>query len=215
VIIANTPQLIFSFLYFALNSLLTSMSSAAEWSGYAKERKSLRVSNKPQLSQRSNYFLSIPYRYAVPLIVLSAILHWLISESLFIVDIEAWDANMERGLDKDVVTCGYSPAAILSAICVGAFMFICLVALAFRPLHSAMPVAGSCSLAIAAACHPMFDPNGQGGVDSGIEEEDEEQEEDMSLLLVQWGAVPVDGPIGHCSFTSGDVEMPETGKEYQ
>ncbi|KAJ5553974.1 hypothetical protein N7513_003933 [Penicillium frequentans] len=214
VIIANLPQLIFSCLYFAFNSLLTSMCLAAEWSGYANNRKSLRVSNNPQLSQRSNYFLSIPYRYALPLIVLSVTLHWLISESLFVVGIEAWDMNMMREPDSDLTTCGYSPVAILSSICVGALMFICLVGLSFQPLESAMPVAGSCSMAIAAACHPLFDPNrhedgGGGDVDS------ENEDEDMGLLPVQWGAVPVDGPMGHCSFTSGDVEMPQRGREYQ
>ncbi|KAJ5210104.1 hypothetical protein N7491_009916 [Penicillium cf. griseofulvum] len=78
--IANAPQLIFSFLYFAFNSLLTTMALAAEWSGYAIHRKGLRVSNNAQLSQRSQYFLSIPYRYSMPLLAASATLHWLISQ---------------------------------------------------------------------------------------------------------------------------------------
>jgi hypothetical protein len=62
-------------------------------------------------------------------------------------------------------------------------------------------------MAIAAACHPLFDPNRHrdgGGDDVNSDNEDE----DIGLLPVQWGAVPVDGPMGHYSFTSGDVEMP-------
>lgn len=213
VLIANTPQLLFSCLYFAFNSILTCMCVAAEWSSYANKRKSLRVSNNPQLAQRSNYFLSIPYRYAIPLIVLSITLHWLISESLFMVGVEAWDNDMQRDPSGDVISCAYTPVAILSSILIGAFMFTSLVALSRQRLESAMPVAGSCSLAIAAACHPRVDPNQLRDV--VMEDHRDEEEEDMGLLPVQWGAIPVEGPLGHSSFTSRDVDMPGNGKEYQ
>ncbi|KAJ5154792.1 uncharacterized protein N7500_010231 [Penicillium coprophilum] len=116
VLIANAPQLIFSFLYFAFNALLTAMTLAAEWSSYATHHKGLRVSNNPQLAQRSNYFLSIPYRYATPLILVSGILHWLISQSLFMVGVEAFDSDMVRNPPRDVITCGYSPVAIVCSI---------------------------------------------------------------------------------------------------
>ncbi|CAG8898638.1 unnamed protein product [Penicillium egyptiacum] len=213
VLIANAPQLIFSFLYFAFNALLTAMTLAAEWSSYATHHKGLRVSNNPRLSQRSNYFLSMPYRYATPLLLLSGVLHWLISQSLFMVGIEAFDSNMVRNPSRDLTTCGFSPVAILSSVVVGGCMFLCLVGLGFRRFESAMPVAGSCSLAISAACHPNFDPNGgrkDGDVDVDSEDEDEE---DMALLPVKWGAVSV-GPMGHCSFTSKDVEEAKMGWIY-
>lgn len=209
VFIANSPQLIFSFLYFAFNSLLTTMALAAEWSGYAHHRKGLRVSNNPRLSQRSTYFLSIPYRFSIPLIVATTILHWLISESLFLVSVEAFDSDSLRDPSRDLFTCGFSPTAIVSSLAVGIFMFLCLVGLSFRPFETAMPVAGSCSLAIAAACHPEFDPNENRTVQSQTEDED------MALLPVRWGAVPVNGRIGHCSFTSKDVDMPGGGQIYK
>ncbi|KAJ5082659.1 hypothetical protein N7532_011702 [Penicillium argentinense] len=215
VIIANTPQLIFSFLYFAFNSLLTAMNFAAEWSGYAVSRKGLRVSGSPSLSQRSNYFLSLPYRYAAPLICVSALLHWLISQSLFMVGIEAYGPNMERQRGQDFLTCGYSPVAIVSSIAVGSFMFFCLVGLSFRKFESAMPVAGSCSFTIAAACHPAFDANHRenGEMDAGVQWENED--EDMGLLPVKWGSVQVVGLVGHCTFTSGDVHEPQKEHRYQ
>lgn len=52
-----------------------------------------------------------------------------------------------------------------------------------------MPVAGSGSLAIAAACHPRVDPNQLRDVVR--EGHRVEEMEDMRLLDVQWGAVPV------------------------
>lgn len=59
------------------------MLMAEEWSGYVHERKPLRVSN-PSGSQRSTYRLQLPYRYGIPLLVLSGLLHWPVSQSLLI-----------------------------------------------------------------------------------------------------------------------------------
>ncbi|KAL4924160.1 uncharacterized protein BDV17DRAFT_275337 [Aspergillus undulatus] len=211
-IIANTPQLIFSLLYFVLNSILTAMTLAAEWSRYARTRRGLRVSWNPQSAQRRTYFLSLPYRYAMPLIASCATLHWLISQSLFLVGVDAYDGQWERIERLDVMTCGYNPIAIVSSISVGVAMLLCAAALSCRRLDSSMVVAGSCSLAIAAACHTKYDPN--------LNLEDEGQRiqsltaEDMEYLPLQWGSVSVDGELGHCTFTSERVEMPEAGRLY-
>lgn len=215
VLIANSPQLIFSLLYFAFNGLLTAMCFAAEWSSFAIQRKGLRVSDNPTATQRSKYFLSIPYRYAVPLALTSCLLHWLISRSLFLVAIQAYDPNLERNPKGDVYNCAFSPVAIVSGLSVGSAMFLSLIGLSFRRFESAMPVAGSCSLSIAAACHPTYNPNQDGRITENLAAQAEDRDEEMAYLPVQWGAVAVDGPIGHCTFTSEDVFPPEKGKRYQ
>ena len=157
-LIANLPQLIYSVIYFAVNSIITTMTLASEWSQYAFQRKGLRVSKEPQMSQRSTYFLSLPYRYALPLLTTSGILHWLISQSLFLVGIEAYTPDFKHDPSSDLNTCGYSPVAIVCSILVGAAMVTSLVGLGFKRFKSGMPVAGSCSLAIAAACYPASVP---------------------------------------------------------
>lgn len=43
VLLCNTPQIVFSVLYYMYNRLYTSMVSAQEWSHFAYERKYLRV----------------------------------------------------------------------------------------------------------------------------------------------------------------------------
>lgn len=45
VLVANSPQPILSFLYLLFNGVLTSMLLADEWSQFAHDRKSLRVSD--------------------------------------------------------------------------------------------------------------------------------------------------------------------------
>ena len=66
----------------------------------------------------------------------------------------------------------------------------------FRVYDAGMPLAGSCSAAISAACHPK------------------QQDKDMSVLPVKWGAEKTTGPIGHCSFSSFEVDMPIADEEY-
>lgn len=86
VIIVNTPQLLFSTLYFIYNGVFTSMLTAAEWTQFATVRKALRLS-KPRHGPRSTYWLHLPWKYSLPLIALSILLHWLVSRSLFFVRI--------------------------------------------------------------------------------------------------------------------------------
>ncbi|GAB1204256.1 hypothetical protein APSETT445_002906 [Aspergillus pseudonomiae] len=208
-LIANTPQLLFSMIYFTFNAIFTAMTLAAEWSRYANHRKGLRVSGTPENAQRSSYFLSFPYRFAVPALAFSAILHWLISQSLFLVGIESYTEKLQRDPTRDVMTCGYSPPAMVSAIVVGTVMMAWLVGFSFRRLESGMPVAGSCSLAIAAACHPTLSLKGG----EYVEEEGKWGAEQMK---VQWGVTYVDSDgEGHCSFSSGEVGVPEDGKVYR
>ncbi|KAE8162407.1 hypothetical protein BDV40DRAFT_288545 [Aspergillus tamarii] len=203
-IIANTPQVIFSVLYFASNSVLTAMTLAAEWSNYALHRKGLRVSSTPHGSQRTTYFLSLPYTYALPLLVFSTVLHWLISQSLFLVNVESYDMQLERFGLFDFATCGYSPVAIVSAIAVGGFMLFCLIGLGLRRFASGMPVAGSCSRAISAACYP--------GISSG-------EGDAVETMPLQWGVVyggtGDEVEVGCCAFSGEEVRMPTDGVLYR
>ncbi|EAT77265.1 hypothetical protein SNOG_15332 [Parastagonospora nodorum SN15] len=45
--IANSPQILLSFMYLANNSLFTAMLMGYEWVSYAHKRKGLRTSRKP------------------------------------------------------------------------------------------------------------------------------------------------------------------------
>ena len=61
---ANLPQGILSFLYLTYNGLFSCMLGVHEWSRFARFRKSLRVT-APEGSQRSTYYLQLPYTYAL------------------------------------------------------------------------------------------------------------------------------------------------------
>ena len=229
VLIANSPQLILSILYFAYNSLWTHMLLVEEWAGYFKDRKPLRVTS-PTGQQRSTYRLQLPYRYGIPLMITSAVLHWLVSQSLFLVVLNFYsnEGIPDPDGEDDVTTCGYSPIAILTTVIVGFLVLLVCIATGFsRYPESGMPLAGSCSLAISAACHPppkddrpSEKPVMWGALKESVTESDT-GEEDSSLRLLesqQASSGHAEGPdmakVEHCTFTSLPVEEPVKGRLY-
>ena len=198
VIIVNTPQLLFSTLYFLYNGMFTSMVTAAEWATFASVRKALRVS-RPSKGQRSTYWLQLPWKYSIPLMSVSILLHWLVSRSLFIVRINVfgWD-EMEQP-DRDISACGYSPLAILIVILVVVLSLIVMLVAGWQKLTPGIPVCGSNSLAIAAACHYS-----------------ESGDPEVARKPLLWGVTkPAEkGSPGHCSMSDEDVEKPIEGMTY-
>ncbi|GAB7366491.1 hypothetical protein MBLNU230_g8284t1 [Neophaeotheca triangularis] len=204
VLVVNLPQVVVSFLYLLYNGLLTSMLVAHEWSTYAVTRKGLRVSIEHGM-QRRTYWLQLPYKYGLPLVVAMMLLHWFISQAIFLIRLDTvsygdFMTGVPTGPTENITAAGYNPPAIFGSIMMGLCMLLMLVALGFRKFASTMPVAGSCSFAIAAACHPPAnDP-------------------DAAFLPVQWGVVKQDetaeDEVGHCSFTSKEVSELVPGRKY-
>jgi hypothetical protein len=77
-------------------------------------RKTLRVS-APVGIQRSSYFVSMPLRYGIPLIVTMSLLHWLISQSLFVVATVSYESDGTAG--TPVYTSAYSLQAMIVGAC--------------------------------------------------------------------------------------------------
>jgi hypothetical protein len=200
-IAANVPQIGLSIIYLMINALFTAMFVGLEWSRFAFNKKGLRVSGKARGNQRSTYFLQLPYRFGVPLAAISTALHLLVSQSIFIVSIEVYTASGERRTNLDFITCGYSPIAILLFVVAFVILFIYLYCIADRKTDLGIPVAGHCSLVISAACHPDVNLEKVG----------------MSIAPIQWGVTrqPEGGQPGHCSFSSGRVELPEKESLYR
>ncbi|OCL15057.1 hypothetical protein AOQ84DRAFT_351220 [Glonium stellatum] len=198
VITVNTPQLLFSTLYFVYNGLFTSMITATEWTQFATVRKALRVS-EPRNGQRSTYWLQLPWKYSLPLLAISILLHWLVSRSLFIVRINVfgWDSNEQP--DRDITACGYSPLAILIVIVILILsLFVVLVA-GWQKLTPGIPVCGTNSVAISAACHYSYDGDSE-----------------VSCKPLLWGVTKLaeNNSPGHCSMSDEDVKKPIEGMIY-
>jgi hypothetical protein len=205
-LIANSPQVLLSTLYYTYNSVYTAMLMGYEWTSYASKKKGLRVSHTPQGFQRSTYFLQLPYRFGIPLVILSGVLHWLVSQSIFVVAIDVFDAQGNptingSGSGQGIRRCGFSPIAMMVVTVLGLFMILALVGFGSMRYNHGMPLARSSSLAISTACHPPG-VHGSGEVP-------------MSEQELQWGVVEtgVDG-IGRCAFSSQEVGWLVKGHMY-
>ncbi|KAF1985605.1 hypothetical protein K402DRAFT_307201, partial [Aulographum hederae CBS 113979] len=166
VLLVNTPQLLISFLYFLYNALLTCFLQAREWNSFSLRRQRLRVS-KPRDGQRATYWLQIPPHYAVPMVLFSVSMHWLISQSIFLSKVQFLDflgrpserfgaggyGNMYGEYPGEVLAAGYSSMGIAVSLALGVVAVVVLVGVGARRLEGDMVVVGSCSAGIAAACH--------------------------------------------------------------
>ena len=175
------------------------MLMAREWSEFAHSRRTLRVT-APSGQQRSTYWLSLPYRFAIPLLVSSMLLHWLISQAIFLdrrtVETVWWNDPYTDNTVGSVSTVGYSPLAVLLSLFWGLIMICGLIGLGFRKYKAGIPLASSCSAAISAACHRYAD------------------EDSPEKLPLQWGVVGSWNGVGHCSFSSREVQLPQPNFRY-
>jgi hypothetical protein len=182
-----------------------------EWAGYAIKRAALRVTI-PSPTQRSTYFLSLPFTYSVPLIAASVLLHWFISQAIFMARITIW----ENGVQTDLETVdnenragsdlGYSDSALIASIVWGCVLvLLCVLIAGVCTYPRGLPIGGTNSAVISAACH----------VKHGDEDGSQEYE-DIADRPLQWG-VTVESTmdsVGHCCFSDQKVKAPVEGDLY-
>jgi hypothetical protein len=198
--------------------MLSTFLVSDELVGYAKIRKTLRVS-APEGIQRSSYFVSMPARYGIPLMVTIGVLHWTVSQSIFVVCIDRYLSNGMEQPALRYITSGFSCVAILTckfsahhlahpsciaklmkfpAMIIGIVLILALVVLSTRRYSGEIPLASTCSAAISALCHPP------------------EEDSEVAYFPVMWGEVGRDeNSVRHCSFTTAvDVKQPTEGYIY-
>lgn len=203
------------------------MLAGREWAQYSIKRAPLRVT-VPRAGQRSTYFLQLPYLWSVPLLVSSALLHWFISQAIFIIRLELYRngvavpissiadrsdsrydtlANFHRS-GGFFTAVGYSDVALLVAILWGsALVAVCLLVAGCCKYPTEMLSGGTNSAVISAACHLRYGGDEIGG---------DRVEDDVTLKPLMWGVTEEgthDRP-GHCSFTAHDVQKLRVGCLY-
>ncbi|KAK6536919.1 hypothetical protein TWF281_001126 [Arthrobotrys megalospora] len=220
-LLANTPQLWISAYYLLYNSIYTEMATVREIDAFSKERKYLRVS-EPTGKQRSSFFLQLPYRFSVPLMGVSTLMHWLFSQSFFLVSVI--DGGYElKAEDKDFL--GYSPLGMLATLIVfvGSVLASLVIGYSFRT-EGVVPSVGPNSLAISAMCHPPKDD--RDAAKSAVMWGEPLARDNVSLLgmeseevIENMGGTNSEGgganEVGHCCLTSFPVSHPVEGRYYQ
>ncbi|PVI07420.1 hypothetical protein DM02DRAFT_666754 [Periconia macrospinosa] len=209
VVSGNIPSLAVSGIYLCLNYQLTLMVQLRDWTRFASRRQALRVSNpEPDSDQISTYWLSLPHRYSIPLLLASASWGWLVSQTLFILRYEIYDEILLElhptfgSVHEKSLALGFSAIGIVYSIGFGLIIFCVSVAIGFCKCAPGMPLGPSNSLVIAAACHPP------------------ERDRHAARKLVKWGAIPEgsaesNNMLHHCTITSQRVEYPVEGRWYK
>ncbi|PUU77986.1 hypothetical protein B9Z19DRAFT_1127466 [Tuber borchii] len=198
ILLVNLPQTILSFLYLTHNSLFTCMLMGHEWSLFSHSHHTLRITS-PGPGQRSTYWLQMPYTYAIPLMTLSALLHWLTSQSLFLVLIEMWQPFKDEAIPAWPVL-GYSCIAIIFVLMLGILALVTAAWVRFKQFPAEITTVGSCSAAISAACHAS-----------------EAHPEEIVGKKLRWGDVGSEPYLGirHLTFSSEEgVRKPVFGETY-
>ncbi|KAI0110771.1 hypothetical protein GGR51DRAFT_569412 [Nemania sp. FL0031] len=130
VLLANIFQIVISFLYVFYNNILTRQVVADELLRFMppEGKKPLRVSS-PVGMQRSSYFLSLPFRFSIPLNIATILIHWLISQSFFLVQANYFAPGSQgvRLPQYDRSCRGYSILGITISIAVGLVLMIALL----------------------------------------------------------------------------------------
>jgi hypothetical protein len=228
ILISNIPQFFLSIIYFFTNGLLTYMLGAAEWDRYAFQRQPLRVS-RPRGDQHSTFYLTLPYRYGVPNLILFTVIHWIVSESFFFVNVQGYDVHNLKTKATSARGCCVSPLAAFIAILLVLVGWIALVSLGLKRFKTHGPLVTNCSAAISASCHPPPDDahaalkplmwgevtqpgnmTGEGEwIDCDLSEEQTESRTSDGLRLRSMQA-----RFAHCSLTSKEVQTPQLDRLY-
>ncbi|ETS86638.1 hypothetical protein PFICI_00466 [Pestalotiopsis fici W106-1] len=167
ILIANAPQLMLTEGYFSYNSIFTRLVLAREWFSYTVAARPLRVTD-PRGEQVSTYRLQLPYSYSVPLLALSIVLHWMVSNTFYIVVIYGGfyqtlypvkDFTLTgvppdiyvRGLQMQI---GYSTLSILLVVVITTVLAPVPLVLGLRRIKNSNMVGfPSNSIVMSAVCH--------------------------------------------------------------
>ena len=130
--------------------------------------------------------------------VASGGLHWLLSQSIFLVRIDTYDRQGIYVPDLSQSACGFSGMSFMT-LTIAFYLVVGVVGLVGRKrITVRIPFAASCSLVMSAACHAS------------------ENDRDAQLKLVRWGVVDDRMYEGkkHCALSSKSVKKPKVKETY-
>jgi hypothetical protein len=153
------------------------------------------------------------------------LLHWFISQALFLARIAFYKGNvpldqaeLKSYMDATsrygawngnvLFSVGYSIDALFASIIWGsALIASCLLVAAICKYPKTIPLGGTNSAVISAACHVRAASGGRGS---------DKQEEEIVLEPLMWGVTSLGSrdTIGHCSFSAEEVTKPRQGYLY-
>jgi hypothetical protein len=139
-VIANLPQLWLTVGYLTWNNQIGRIWMEREWRSFYRNPRLPRVSYDTKATGvRSARWLQLPYWLTGVLMLVSTLMHWLVSQTLFVVEV-----YFENPTVMSVFHLHYSPLAIISVGLIGLTLVLGITIYYFLPVRSWMPLmAGS------------------------------------------------------------------------
>lgn len=208
-LVVALPHILLTTLYFSTNSLLSEFYLSHEFSQFAGESISLRMSScQPQGTQTTSLYLTLPRPISWVLYVIFVAMGFMLNQSFLLVADDDSDKSTSRlGVNS-------LPLTVLLGLLVSIILFI--VGLSVRrgkftwseegqKIGNALHLkGGSCSAVISSRCHRS-----------------QQEGEDMAAYPVVWGALieeetaPVsETKLGHATLSSRPVDALKVGKLY-
>lgn len=202
---ANMFQILISIFYMFYDNILTCQLAADEFVGYLSARNSLRVTSPKTSVHKSSHFLSLPWSYGIPQVLVFMVLHWLASQSVFLVTTIAYGAGpgARRLPEDDGSAVGWSAGGILLTTLWYAVLILMLVLNSlrrYRGVPAEFPSLATNSSGLVAITQRLAD------------------DDCASLYPVTIGIVPdaEKGCRGRLAFTTNlDNTRPVDGEKYQ
>lgn len=206
IMLANLPQLVLSIEQFWWTNHLTCIRSVWQYNSYAVEESKdqyISVSDRGKPLQvttplEQQLRVTTPFRWIFLNNILWITLPWLASQAVFYAKIDVLDHWMYK-TPWGISQVGYSILGLIVFAVTGFVAVIIAFVIGVWRFTNRITFAGTCSAAIAAACHPRDTgaPHAEGNVLWGEEQ-----------------PVGADDEVGRCAFTSGFVRYPIEGKKY-
>jgi len=167
VLVANSPQLWLSFGYLLWNNQITRIWMEQEWRSYYGRLHKPRVSYKTaDRGLRATRWLQLPYWATALLMVINTMLHWLVSQTMFVVEIFG-DQNItdsDGNLNYSDFYINYSPLAIMSIGIGSSILVLSITIYYFIPRKSLMPLMGGSAKLVFESCNGLSWPLPKSGV---------------------------------------------------
>jgi hypothetical protein len=159
ILVANSPQLRLSFGYLLRNNQITRISMIQEWRNYYCRRQNPRVSyTTHDRGLRATRWLQLPYWATAILMIINTTLHWLVSQTMFVVEIfgnNTFDATFYIN---------YSPPAIIAIGLASSILVLGITIYYFIPRKTWMPLMGSSAKLVFESCKGLSWPLPRHGI---------------------------------------------------
>ena len=148
VIIANLPQVWLTIGYLTWNNMIGRIWLEKEWRSFYHVHQLPRVSyNSRAQGVQNARWLQLPYWLTMLLMSISVLLHWLVSQTLFVVEIYFSDKAI-----ASVFHLHYSPLAIISVGTFTCFLVFGITLYYFIPIKTWMPLMAGSARVVFESC---------------------------------------------------------------